>query len=140
MALRRTRQYVERLVRWNHEAHLLFQSRRAAMNDDIRLHAADSAARICINPIRVWTRLSTPALLHRVRNSSSAPASVIVFADGESVAAAALDLQEQAAFNELTDFQPCTMAQWAAVSQIADRGELAARCRQLIELGLAAVC
>ena len=138
LALRRTRQYVNRLMQWNRAAHLMFQTRRAAMNGR-DLSATNSHARICINPIRVWTRLFTPALLDQLRNSSAAPASVVVYADGESIAAAALDLEQQAVLNELTDYQPCTLAQWAAVSHAADRAELADRCNLLVELGLAAV-
>jgi hypothetical protein len=49
-----------------------------------------------------------------------------------------LDLQGQALINELADYQPCTVSQWARLSALLDARGLVVLIRHLAELGLVA--
>ncbi len=47
-------------------------------------------------------------------------------------------LEGQVLVNELADYQPCTIAQWARLSALVDAPQLAALVRHLVGIGLVA--
>lgn len=90
---------------------------------------------IYLNPIRYWTRFNTTALIDE---QATTPADVMFFAAGKETATAILDLEGQALINELADYQPCTLGQWSALSQLADHQQLLELCVDLSQMGLVA--
>ncbi len=91
--------------------------------------------RIHLNPIRVWARFRTRALLDAAANP---PADVLFFPIGPAITTAILEPSGQALVRELEEIGATTLAAWAARSRQANRAELAAFCRDLAEIGLVA--
>lgn len=90
---------------------------------------------VSLNPVRVWSRLTTTALLD---DDMTLPADVLFFAAGEEIRTAVMDHHGRALVEELALFGPCALDDWAARSRYADREELVALCRDLTEMGLTA--
>ncbi len=47
-------------------------------------------------------------------------------------------LEGQVLINELADYEPCTVAQWARLSALVDAQQLTELVRHLVEIGLVA--
>ncbi len=135
LACQRARHAVEALARQDRAGHLHFQelwcsaARRAGELDRV------PGPRVHLNPIRIWSRFMTPALLD---GDTPPPADVLFFAAGDTTRTAILEAHGQALIEELASCNPCTLDEWAARSQQADRDALVALCRDLAEMGLAA--
>ena len=87
-----------------------------------------------LNPVRTWGRLTSRIMLNHIEP----PANVLFFTTPSGPAAALLELEGQALLNELEDWQPCTLQEWAALSHLADRNQLTDFCRDLFEMGIVA--
>ncbi len=92
--------------------------------------------RIHLNPMRAWATLETN---HLVDERLDPPINVLFFQSRGEIASVVLELEGQALLNELVDYQPCTLAEWASVSSWATREELVEFCRDLAEIGLIAI-
>ena len=93
-----------------------------------------SRLRLQLNPIRTWARLASRLMLDGV----DPPANVLFFATPSGPSAALLELEDQALLNELEDWQPCTLDEWAALSHVADRPQLLDFCLELSRIGVVA--
>lgn len=135
VACQRARHAVEAEARKHRAGHLRFQelwsvaARRADEIDRV------PGPRAHLNPIRVWSQFTTPALLD---GDATLPADVLFFAAGEAIRTAVLEHQGRALVEELAWCGPRTLDEWAARSRHADREELVAVCRDLAEMGLVA--
>lgn len=130
------RHTIEEIARSDRLGYVRFQE-LASVADELLPHLGNNESlRIILNPTRIWATFETGELLE---DDAQPPANVLFFATRGEIATAALELEGQALLNELVDFQPCTLADWAAVSAWADRDELIAFCRDLARLGLVAI-
>jgi hypothetical protein len=133
VSCQRARHRVELLAASHHDHHARFQSLRAEMNDENPLLLSTSI--VHLNPIRAWARFETTALLDE---DDEPPCDVLVFADGDETATAALELEAQALVNELAEIEPCTIRHWAEASGLADEADVIEICDDFVEMGLAA--
>ncbi|MBP86072.1 MAG: hypothetical protein CMJ64_05040 [Planctomycetaceae bacterium] len=132
----RARHTIEEIARENRIAYVRFQELSSIVDQFLPQLGNDDRLRILLNPTRTWSRFETSELLD---GKVPPPSNVLFFATRGDVATAALELEGQALLNELVDYQPCTLAEWASVSTGADRDELLAFCRDLAEMGLVAI-
>jgi hypothetical protein len=135
IACQRARHAIEDLARRNRLKHVRFQELRSMNEQSLAELETNHQLRAYLNPIRTWARFVTTALLD---DDSQPPANVLVFANGNEISTAVLELEGQALINELADYSPCTLGEWAALSQLADRDELVDLCRDLVDMGLIA--
>jgi hypothetical protein len=131
----RARHAVEGIARKNRLKHVRFQELFTLKDRTIEEVGRDDRLRIYLNPIREWSRFITEVLLD---DGAELPADVLFFPLGEEVNTAVMELEGQALLNELADFQPCTINEWFALGQQADRDELIETSRDLAEMGLVA--
>ncbi len=90
--------------------------------------------RVHLNPLRAWCR---PAATGRGPSASRVPAAaVLLFRVDDGYVTRSFDLESQALLNELADYQPCTLDQWANHSALASPDELVAFCDELARAGL----
>jgi hypothetical protein len=89
--------------------------------------------RVHLNPLRAWCRLRTSYFLV---GEVTPPATILLFAVGDQFAARVFELEGQTLINELADYQPCTLDQWAELSALANRDQLVSLCEVLSESGL----
>ncbi len=135
VACQRARHAVEAAAKRNRAGHLRFQelwSGAARLADEI-----DRAPglRVHLNPIRVWSRFTTPALLD---DDAALPADVLFFVARDTIRTAVLEAHGRILVEELASRGPCTLDQWAGLSRHADREGLVELCRDLAEMGLVA--
>ena len=138
IACQRGRHAVEDLARCNRLGHIRFQELRSvtpADEDDLRLSLA-AGRMLHLNPIRIWTRFHTRVLLD---DEAEVPAAVILFPVGREIATAVLEDDGRPLVNELARLGSCSLAQWSAVTALADSDRLAEFIVDLVGLGLAAV-
>ena len=131
----RARHATEELARKNRLKHIRFQELCSLTDRSLDELDSNTDLQVYLNPIRVWSRFDTLALLD---DDATPPANVLFYAAGEEIGTAVLELEGQALINELADFQPCTLNQWMALTNQADPTELVDTCRDLAEMGLVA--
>lgn len=135
VACQRARHAVEAEGRRNRLGHLRFQELWSTAGQLGGMLGSEPRLRIHLNPIRGWSRFATSALLGE---GADVPADVIFFAVRSEVGTAVLEPVGRAMIEELADFGPCTLDQWADRSQHSDREGLVGLCRDLAEMGLVA--
>jgi hypothetical protein len=94
----------------------------------------DSPCQIHLNPAICWTRFEPTAGL----DDESLSSSILFFLVGQELRGIRMRLEGQVLINELADYQPCTIAQWARLSALVHVSQLAAFVRHLAEMGLVA--
>jgi hypothetical protein len=95
---------------------------------------ADSSRQIHLNPANCWTRWDPAVGL----DDESLSSSILFFLVGQELRGIRMRLEGQVLINELADYQPCTIAQWAQLSALVDAAQLAVLVRHLAEMGLVA--
>jgi hypothetical protein len=113
---------------------MYFQELWSVKDELAREFGTADGIRVHLNPVRLQTRLHTPALLE----GEAPPADVLFFAVRDGVATAVLDPFGQELLRELAALGPCTLGLWAASTVLADRDSLEQLCRDLVDMGLAA--
>lgn len=131
----RARHAIEQLAHQRRLDYVRFHERSSLLDELLCQLASDPLLRIYLNPIHTWARFVTPVLLE----DAQPPANVLFFASRGQVATALLELEGQTLINELADFEPCTLAEWSSLTQLADRHQLEELCRDLAEMGLVCV-
>ena len=126
---------VEAVARRDRRGHLRFQELWSVAAELAVEIERIPGLRIHLNPIRVWSRFTTPALLD---DDAPLPADVVFFAARDTIRTAVLEADGRAMVEELASWGPCTLEEWAALSRHADREGIAALCRDLAEMGLVA--
>jgi len=116
------------------ERHRRFSELRRAMTESEM--DADSLARgqLFLNPANCWIRWAANGGADGARYASSA----LFFLDGDELRAIRMRLEDQVLINELADYEPCTVAQWAALSTLVDHTQLTELVRHLVAIGLVA--
>jgi hypothetical protein len=110
-----------------------FQELRRAMEDHRLSLDGDSACQLYLNPANCWIRYEAAA---RSVEEEAFSGSALFFLDGNALRGIRMHLEGQVLVNELADYQPCTIAQWARLSKLVDVPQLAALVRHLVEIGL----
>ena len=93
-----------------------------------------SAGQVYLNPACCWIRINEEP--HSDRSSLSS--SVLFFLVNDEIRGLRMNLEGQVLVNELADYQPCTIRQWAQLSSLADANQLSSLVRHLAEIGLVA--
>jgi len=88
-----------------------------------------------LNPANCWIRWSTES---DVAANSRLSGSALFFLDGSDLRGIRMGLEGQVLINELADYEPCTVAQWARLSALVDAPQLTQLARHLIDIGLVA--
>lgn len=92
-----------------------------------------SAQEIYLNPANCWIRSCGRAAV-----SGGCGGTTLYFLVEETLRCVELDLEGQAVINELADYQPCTVAQWARLSALLDTRGILVLVRHLAGMGLVA--
>jgi len=135
VACQRGRFAVENAARANRPGHVRFQALAADATESVAALDANLDLQIHFNPIHAWSRFHTSALLDE---DAAPPANVLFYAAGTEIATAVLEPAGQLLVRSLALYAPCTLDDWSAMSQQADREELVEFCRDLAEMGLVA--
>ncbi len=141
VACQRSRHAVEDEGRRNRLGHVRFQELVSMANELAGELGSNRNLQIHLNPIRVWGRFETAALLDE---NSDPPADVLFYASGNEVRTAVLEPEGLALVHELEGLSPCTLDSWSAVADsFADReprsqDELAEFCHDIAAIGLLA--
>jgi hypothetical protein len=93
------------------------------------------SVRSYLNPVRLWARFVSPALLE---DETELPAEVLFFTAGDAVCAAVLEPKACALLNGLAWFSPCTVRQFWMLTPHSGRPEIVRFCRDLARIGLVA--
>lgn len=136
----RARLQIERVleVRWKRYQHFLClcaameQSRGTFSPADCYLH---------LNPASQWVRVREQSIrkkraIRKKRDELSSD--VLFFRLGPDIRGARMNLECQVLMNELADYQPCTVAQWARCSSLGNTQQLMLLAEHLRKMGLVA--
>jgi hypothetical protein len=82
-----------------------------------------------------WIRWATESALAEEETLSG---SALFFLDGNDLRGIRMRLEGQVVINELADYEPCTVAQWARLSALVDAQQLTQLVRHLVGIGLVA--
>jgi hypothetical protein len=137
----RSRHAVEDEGRRNRLGHVRFQELVSMANELAGELGVNRNLQIHLNPIRVWGRFETQALLD---DNAEPPADVLFYASGNEVRTAVLETDGTRQVRELEVLSPCTLESWSdASASMADREPRSADdfvefCRDMAEIGLVA--
>jgi len=130
------RHEIEQVAREKRVAHIHFQEIRSLNERNLDRLETDGDLQIHLNPLRVWKRFHTRALLDE---DAQTPADVIFFAVQSDISTAVLEDDGRRLIWELTEQAPITLDSWAATTDESDREELIELTRDLAAMGLVAV-
>ena len=132
----RARRAVEELAAANRLQHLRFQDFAVLRERLLPEWGARPELRIELNPVRVWATFSTPVLLGE---GDEPPATVIFFPVENDIHTAVLEPQAQSLIQDLEARGPSRLDDLASDCLPDVREEIIELCRDLVELGLAAL-
>jgi hypothetical protein len=141
IACQRGRHAVEAAARVNRLGHVRFQdllSMSPALAEELE---TNPRLKLCLNPIRVWSRFETTELLDE---AAEAPAEVVFFPVGGDIHTAILEGDGLERVRELSSLGPATIEEWLRLlepfSGLEDvsRSQLIAMARDLSDIGLIA--
>jgi hypothetical protein len=112
-----------------------FQELRRAMEDTRSPLDGDGTCQLHLNPANCWIRWDVEA---GSTEDEAFSGSALFFLDGNELRGIRMHLEGQVLVNELADYQPCTIAQWARLSALVDVPQLVALVRHLVGIGLVA--
>lgn len=134
VACQAARHAVEDLAAEQRSEYLRFDELRSIAGEWALELAENPQLRPVLNPIRHWIRLETPTFLE---DAAEPPAQALFFAVQGEIATAIVELEGQAALNELADFAPASLADWQENSALG-RERLLEICQDFAEVGLIA--
>lgn len=132
----RSRHAVEDVAARQRLQHVRFQELAASRERFLDEWETNPELRIELNPIRVWATFHTPALLDE---EDHVPAIVVFFPVENNIHTAVVEVHAQALLRELEARGPSRLDDLAADCLPEVREEIAAICRDFVELGLAAL-
>jgi hypothetical protein len=135
VACQRARHAVEAEAAQNRAGHLRFQEYWSVAEALLEELGTNAGLRVHLNPIRVWSRFHTRALLDE---DAEPPADVLFFAVRRTISTAVLEPEGQALVRELAEFGPVTLEEWLARGDAADRDALLEFCHDGAAMGLVA--
>ena len=136
LACQRARWEVELQGRANRLKHVRFQELRSLTPELVKEVGENPSLQVHLNPIRAWTKFFTTELIGG--EGDDLPIDVMVFPIGNETTTAVFEDHGRLLIEELSQYEPCTIETWAAVSQHAQSEELTDLCRDLAEMGLVA--
>jgi len=131
----RARLRIEQAIARRAERYRRFLELKRAMADRPLSASADGTGQLHLNPANCWIRWSTEP---DAAASSRLSGSALFFLDGSDLRGIRMRLEGQVLINELADYEPCTVAQWARLSALVDAPQLVQLARHLIDIGLVA--
>ncbi len=141
VAGQRARHAIEELARRNRMPLMHFQELLEMVDVLGEKFGEDRLLRVHLNPIRVWTRFETAALL---QPNVPRPAEIVCYAADGEIRLAVLEAGGLEKVRELAAISPCTLDDWLtynarfAGNHPPPRRVLADLCRELASLGLVA--
>jgi hypothetical protein len=130
VAAERARLQIEQVSQLRRARYRRFEQLRRSQQP---FHAPSSY--LHLNPVCRWIRISEEAVSQQQECLSG---SVLFFlADGD-VHGLRMNLEGQVLINELADYQPCTIRDWARLSSLADLEQLERLVGELSDIGLVA--
>lgn len=90
-----------------------------------------------LNPVCRWIRMTEEPTQSDPDCHSG---SVLFFLADHQVHGLRMNLEGQVLINELADYQPCTVVQWARISSLGNLQQLELLAQQLADIGLVAWC
>lgn len=141
VACQRSRHAVDDEGRRNRLGHVRFQELVSLASELAGELGSNRNLQIHLNPIRVWGRFETAALLDE---DADPPADVLFYASGNEVRTAVLEPEGVTLVHELEGVSPCTLDGWCDVADsFADReprseDELVEFCHDMASIGLVA--
>jgi hypothetical protein len=112
-----------------------FLELRQAMPDQLAPVDLDGSPRLHLNPANCWLRWTAE---NATDGEATTATSALFFLHDSELRGMRMRLEGQVLINELADYEPCTVAQWAELSALTDRSQLVAFARHLIAIGLVA--
>ena len=129
----RARHAVEAAARADRAGHLRFQALWEATEPRLGELGVHPGLRLHLNPLRVWSRLRTTALLD---DDACPPANVLSFAVRDSIHVAVLERSGRIGVQALATRGPCGLDEWSNPRRRTARIELG---RDLAAMGLVAL-
>lgn len=126
--------HIRQVIDRRRDVHRRFRVLRQAMPRNAAA-LPEATRRLHLNPAHCWIRgdLPLPATTDRLPTGS-----VLFFLDENLLRGLHLQLEGQVLINELADYQPCTIDQWARLSPLVDAPQLRELARYLATVGLVA--
>jgi hypothetical protein len=131
----RARLRIRQAIEQRAERHRRFLELRRAMVDRPLSLGGNGTSQLHLNPANCWIRWATESALAEEETLSG---SALFFLDGNDLRGIRMRLEGQVVINELADYEPCTVAQWARLSALVDAQQLTQLVRHLIGIGLVA--
>jgi len=131
----RARLRIEQAIARRAKRYRRFLELKRAMADRPLSANAGGTGQLHLNPANCWIRWSTES---DVAANSRLSGSALFFLDGSDLRGIRMGLEGQVLINELADYEPCTVAQWARLSALVDAPQLTQLARHLIDIGLVA--
>lgn len=131
----RARLRIRQAIGQREERYRRFLELKRAMADRHLSLGMDGTSQLHLNPANCWIRWTTddgPA------EAESFSGSALFFLVGNDLRGIRMRLEGQVLINELADYEPCTVAQWAALSALVDHRQLSELVRHLVGVGLVA--
>ncbi len=134
VAAERVRLRIQQVFDVRRQRYRHFERRRQMMQRSSEA-IIPSGSLVHLNPVCRWVRISDEPYLEQHECLSG---SVLFFRANNDIRGLSMNLEGQALINELADYQPCTILQWAQLSSLADSRQLRVLVRHLADIGLVA--
>lgn len=134
LATERARLRIQQVLRVRHARHRRF----LRLRESIRLNhkpLSESTSYLHLNPACHWIRYQDGT---RLAGSGNLSTSALFFLFEDHIRGIRMCLEEQVLINELADYQPCTIREWARCSSLANMHELRVVVQHLHDIGLVA--
>jgi hypothetical protein len=126
---------IRRITDQRADSHRRFQVMRQVARQAATSDQEEITGRLHLNPAHCWARcdISPPS-----GPGTTNPGTVLFFLDDDQLRGLQMQLEGQVLINELADYQPCTVDQWARLSPLVDANQLQDLVRYLETIGLVA--
>jgi hypothetical protein len=131
----RARLRIRQAIEQRAERYRRFLELKCAMANRPLSLGDDGTSQLHLNPANCWIRAATdsgPAA------DAALSGSALFFLDENDLRGIRMRLEGQVLINELADYEPCTVAQWARLSALVDAAQLTQLAQHLIRIGLVA--
>jgi hypothetical protein len=117
-----------------------FLELRRTMADRPLSLGAHGTSQLHLNPANCWIRWTDQAGSAESGSGEETAysSSALFYLDGSDLRGVRMRLEGQVLINELADYEPCTVAQWARLSALVDADQLTQLARHLVDIGLVA--
>lgn len=126
---------IRRILEQRQDAYQRFLVLRQTARQTATSDQEEITGRLHLNPAHCWLRCEFPP---SSGPDQLPPGTVLFFLDEDQLRGLRMQLEGQVLINELADYQPCTVDQWARLSPLVDATQLQALVRYLHSIGLVA--